>query len=1745
MVTPESLKWTFSYSPQNQIKSLTMPGDNQLQFAYTRTDTGDVEQMTRTHSNGSKECFAFDRQGRLTSIDSGSGHIAYDFDASNRIEKVDRKGLPAISYAYDTFGRISNLKIGKDFSLDYVYDFLGRLSQIKTPIGKVAYQYNSGKGQVMRTLPNGIRTIWEDTSGNGPDSISHVDLQNRIIAQFSYDYRADGLINSIEEYNRSGTQRFLFEYDKVQRIIAVKDNRGDVVHYEYDKVGNRLSKSLRGQQPVSYAYNWAGQLTGINSRQSKLDASGNLAHYTVDGQPMDLVYNDLNMLTNVTINNNTIEYQYGGDGLLIGRKHNDRETKYLPDPMSKGWRPLLAIESDGRKIWYVWQGDTLLFTLSDKSPTYFLHDHLDSVRHTLNDSGQTVDNFSYTPFGFPISRPDENRLHAGFAGLFFDPATNLYVSGPRSYDSRLGRFLQIDPLHRMPLGSQKDLSLYSYCGNDPLNYTDRTGLAPESNASNSNFFIPEVMTDHYKGKVKGYLTDKALEELDKLYFPEDNISIPAFTFTDAFKTYGNFKSAVDLAVIDNFEDALLTPIGAFDMLAKGTSLSSSLGYISLSFKLQMEAAKKATAVLNQIQSENLVKVPHAVSSHQNFSVMREMHDNHGLFSMTGSNQFTANGVWLRNSSLKSLDTVQLAQWRHGQVFLPNGTQYSGSFFSGVHKRVNNISGPLYQSTRVQHSVYHTSYNGLAMHKAVEEYNQTGIYDPAKWHAKLGHSKSQNTAPELPDSVNLKSDQVRPELDNGIELFLDNPFKYAAGGPPPPPPPPPPPMMLPSNVGGIYLKGAGQSLEHLNNLKGIMVDEETQRLILISEDDPNIDLPPIRLDDVVTIFRSVYEGSGPYVSIDPDPEDPDGPLMLVRHDEHTKGSYPGWVMFEADRVMKAYSLGCDNVSREKINSRISGYKNLFDLGFSSTTRESNEPIWERFWIVPDKVHRTHSQGDQLSVFDVALKVNTERMVMRNGRLETAPDGTASEQAREFSKWFADNYNKIAQESQSATPDDQSPGMVQCFHELRRIALVTAIAERLRSQGVPMPGWMLDYPVKSFACPKTTPAIVVEDSQTETSKVKEGNQIKTIERTRKQRIYGGVQLTADKDASITDDATSEADALAVKVKKAMTTTPLFKSVSVTHQKSTYRLVALPGSGTKVLGANRLSYVDLEVPVQRGSVIQLARHYNTCFDPKDVYGRGWTFNTPQLVSYRIHESTNAKKYQLAYRLTSSLGSFNERFSRIKRVPELDTKLLVPEQSEVFLGIGQTKNEHIGVQTTVLFFRDGRQWHFDDAGRMAAQIEGPYMQVFRRDKDGRISRIEGWYGKALRADLKLHYNRHHLLERAVGSNNTEVRYRYNENQRLESIEKKGRQIRYAWEGRFIKTVTDNGQVRSFDYDAGGALVGEHLPGEHSRSFTSSDTTDGVEMTVETDGNKISTLYNQAMQPIRQTLADGTIIDWAYEENNPAKANVFMPDGRRIEVEKLKDGFDVQLHTAGNGRSRARLDHAGRVTALYNGDSRTLKQKWHPNGLPAESITETTVVYPQYQDNVLTSHLIAIPGQESPFQEWLKIEYDDFGNPAKVTDYSGTDFIIAYEENGRIKAAARNGKIVKFVRNPSGQVIEVKTNWGYSEKRKFATDNQTLESFAVSNGKQTAAVEYDKGLLTNIRQFDGGETRVSYLQDGKQSGIIKSIRTPNDLIINFNRNQAKGELSVSVGDIYGLEYELNEKGLPEEVRMVPVARAQ
>ena len=116
--------------------------------------------------------------------------------------------------------------------------------------------------------------------------------------------------------------------------------------------------------------------------------------------------------------------------------------------------------------------------------TYFLlKDHLGSIIKIINTDGTTVEENNYDPWGklrnsndCSFDNVNTNLLTGrGFTGHEHLPEFQLINMNGRMYDPVIGRVLSPDNFVQDPNNAQ-NYNRYSYCLNNPLRYTDPTGM---------------------------------------------------------------------------------------------------------------------------------------------------------------------------------------------------------------------------------------------------------------------------------------------------------------------------------------------------------------------------------------------------------------------------------------------------------------------------------------------------------------------------------------------------------------------------------------------------------------------------------------------------------------------------------------------------------------------------------------------------------------------------------------------------------------------------------------------------------------------------------------------------------------------------------------------------------------------------------------------------------------------------------------------------------------------------------------------------------------------------------------------------------------------------------------------------------------------------------------------------------------------------------------------------------------------
>ena len=131
---------------------------------------------------------------------------------------------------------------------------------------------------------------------------------------------------------------------------------------------------------------------------------------------------------------------------------------------------------------YTYLGDTQLATITPSGSSEvveFNHPDRLGTRLKTNQSAGTSVEQAHLPFGTALNAESTlTNNNKRFTSYDRSSSTGLDYAINRTYDNKLGRFTQVDPID---LGSvepmnPQTLNLYNYCGNDPINSIDPDGL---------------------------------------------------------------------------------------------------------------------------------------------------------------------------------------------------------------------------------------------------------------------------------------------------------------------------------------------------------------------------------------------------------------------------------------------------------------------------------------------------------------------------------------------------------------------------------------------------------------------------------------------------------------------------------------------------------------------------------------------------------------------------------------------------------------------------------------------------------------------------------------------------------------------------------------------------------------------------------------------------------------------------------------------------------------------------------------------------------------------------------------------------------------------------------------------------------------------------------------------------------------------------------------------------------------------
>ena len=222
---------------------------------------------------------------------------------------------------------------------------------------------------------------------------------------------------------------------------------------------------------VTYTPNTLDQYTAIGGATPTYDGNGNL---TFDGTTT-YTYDAENRLLTVSVGGTTIAtYAYDALGRRKSQTVSGTTTIHVTDADNNA---LLDYASTGGAVqqWYAWGQDTntLLNQVNAAAGTRatLIADSLGSIIGSLASNTGTLTKAGFQTYG--VSTSTANNTF-GYTGSRI-AVGGLYDMRARFYSPTIGRFLSTDPI-----GTSGGVNLYAYVGNDPLNFTDPSGLAAEN-----------------------------------------------------------------------------------------------------------------------------------------------------------------------------------------------------------------------------------------------------------------------------------------------------------------------------------------------------------------------------------------------------------------------------------------------------------------------------------------------------------------------------------------------------------------------------------------------------------------------------------------------------------------------------------------------------------------------------------------------------------------------------------------------------------------------------------------------------------------------------------------------------------------------------------------------------------------------------------------------------------------------------------------------------------------------------------------------------------------------------------------------------------------------------------------------------------------------------------------------------------------------------------------------------------------
>lgn len=423
----------------------TFDGDNRLLLSYVYGENG--ESSRRTQSSGEIHEYENNDRGMITNASTQGQQVRIGYDDGRKVCSDKRNGQ------------------GIERSL-------GEKGAELIVFGRYCTVYRDEEGQRRIECPEGslcslkryTRSTLVRTFGDGYQELSHFDERERCLGRMlwnennqragiwnaRYLYSPAGDLERIEDSQHGQTS---FAYDACHRIVRMETQGASERRYRYDAVGNLLANYYYQEM----AFDQKSQLTKADDEGFRFDRRYRLSERTTSKGRIFYRYNDAERLVAVEFEDGRESWNAAYDGL--GRQMWSSVGEARSEYYWEDARLAARLSPQGQLRIFIYAHRDALVPLmfvdyastsaaADSGKLYHvISDQIGMPRLILDNVGELVWSVERADaYGdLEVKDPRELNYELRWPGKLWHPHPGIQTARFRSYEPRLGRYLQLNP----------------------------------------------------------------------------------------------------------------------------------------------------------------------------------------------------------------------------------------------------------------------------------------------------------------------------------------------------------------------------------------------------------------------------------------------------------------------------------------------------------------------------------------------------------------------------------------------------------------------------------------------------------------------------------------------------------------------------------------------------------------------------------------------------------------------------------------------------------------------------------------------------------------------------------------------------------------------------------------------------------------------------------------------------------------------------------------------------------------------------------------------------------------------------------------------------------------------------------------------------------------------------------------------------------------------------------------------------